>query len=361
MRATIPILLAIAVLSPSIAFAQADKVWIDCYHGDAQPFFDTELADFIDAMEEAGASEVVLTTELGSNLTDGTWKLVVMCHPHVAVDENPDLSIYLSGYLSGGGRLVLLGDNADEALFNQLLTNVLNTIPDHDLALNSDQFYGGCSEANPDAQPVPDALTTGQGAWHMANVNSVSGGDPLLQYQAPDGSTKTLAAVARRPDGGEVVLFADVEGFILNCRSVNPDDDYFEWADDHRALWQNLYGDAGAPTDADGDGFDSSVDCNDTDAFVYPGADEVCNNTVDDDCDGDIDLADSDCEQGDDDDDDDDDAFGDDDTTPFDGGTGDGWGNDAGCCAASSFTDGKAGAGASMALLVLIGVVRRRS
>ncbi len=359
MRPTILLLLLTVLGLPSIAAAQADKVWIDCFHGDAQPFFDTELADFVEAMEDAGASEVLLTTELGSNITDGTWKLLVMCHPHVAVDENPDLSIYLSGFLSGGGRLVLLGDNADEALFNQLLTNVLNTIPDHDLALNDDQFWGGCSESHPDAQVVPDALTTGQGAWHIANVNSVSGGDPLLQYQAPDGSTKTLAAVARRPDGGEVVLFADVEGFIFNCRSAFPDNDYYEWAADHRPLWMNLYGDNGAAPDNDGDGYDASVDCNDTDAFVHPDADEVCNNTIDDDCDGDIDMADSECEEGDD-DDDDDTGFGDDDTTPFDGGQGDGWGNDAGCCAASSFTDGKAGAGASLLLLLLIATMRRR-
>ena len=42
----------------------------------------------------------------------------------------------------------------------------------------------------------------------------------------------------------------------------------------------------GLPTvDADGDGFDDTVDCDDLDAEVFPGADEVCNGE-DDDCDG---------------------------------------------------------------------------
>ncbi len=38
-------------------------------------------------------------------------------------------------------------------------------------------------------------------------------------------------------------------------------------------------------TDADGDGYSSSVDCDDASAAVYPGADERCNG-IDDDCDG---------------------------------------------------------------------------
>lgn len=38
--------------------------------------------------------------------------------------------------------------------------------------------------------------------------------------------------------------------------------------------------------DIDGDGFDSTVDCNDNDASVYPGAAEVCGDGVDQDCDG---------------------------------------------------------------------------
>ena len=43
-------------------------------------------------------------------------------------------------------------------------------------------------------------------------------------------------------------------------------------------------------TDEDNDGFDVDVDCNDTNAAVFPGATEKCDG-VDNDCDGNIDSA----------------------------------------------------------------------
>jgi hypothetical protein len=54
-------------------------------------------------------------------------------------------------------------------------------------------------------------------------------------------------------------------------------------------------------TDADKDGYfaqsncGTSVDCNDANIAINPGAIEVCNDGIDNDCDGKIDCADSDC------------------------------------------------------------------
>jgi hypothetical protein len=52
--------------------------------------------------------------------------------------------------------------------------------------------------------------------------------------------------------------------------------------------------------DADGDGFNDAAcggtDCNDGDAAINPAASELCTDVVDNDCDGAIDCADSDCD-----------------------------------------------------------------
>ena len=47
-------------------------------------------------------------------------------------------------------------------------------------------------------------------------------------------------------------------------------------------------------SDADGDGDDNSIDCDDMDPSRYSGAVEVCDDVIDNDCDGDVDLDDAD-------------------------------------------------------------------
>ena len=47
--------------------------------------------------------------------------------------------------------------------------------------------------------------------------------------------------------------------------------------------------------DFDADGFDADEDCDDEDADVHPGAEEICDDGVDNDCDNATDDEDTDC------------------------------------------------------------------
>lgn len=55
------------------------------------------------------------------------------------------------------------------------------------------------------------------------------------------------------------------------------------WDTTGRAIWNN---NCVVPTDSDEDGYNVTVDCNDDDADIYPGATEIPNNGIDEDCDG---------------------------------------------------------------------------
>jgi MYXO-CTERM domain-containing protein len=107
--------------------------------------------------------------------------------------------------------------------------------------------------------------------------------------------------------------------------------------------------------DSDADGLSPCEgDCDDTNDAVNPSATEdsedLCADTLDNDCDGDTDIDDSDCDGlvGDDDDavGDDDDAVGDDDDVAD------------GCDCTVSGTEG--GPGYGLLLLGLLGLIRRR-
>ena len=47
--------------------------------------------------------------------------------------------------------------------------------------------------------------------------------------------------------------------------------------------------------DSDDDGWSDTVDCEPEDASIYPGADEICDDDVDNDCDQLVDEQDKDC------------------------------------------------------------------
>ena len=94
---------------------------------------------------------------------------------------------------------------------------------------------------------------------------------------------------------GSLVVVSLVSAMVVGCGTS--EDETLDGASPATSAG-GTGGSAGAPVDNDDDGFTTVSDCNDNDPNINPAAKEDCDNGIDDDCDGKIDSADSDCASG---------------------------------------------------------------
>ncbi len=154
-------------------------------------------------------------------------------------------------------------------------------------------FWDGTSMSTPHVAATA-ALLMSLGASHdealQAMVDTaVDLEDPGWDAASGYGLIDAASAVQAYLEGSEPVD-ADGDGFTDDVDCDDGDDTVYpgapEVCDD--GIDQDCDGadEACPPVDSDGDGYTDDVDCDDGDDTVYPGAPEVCDDGIDQDCDG---------------------------------------------------------------------------
>jgi hypothetical protein len=126
-----------------------------------------------------------------------------------------------------------------------------------------------------------------------------SGANTIYFKSGSTGSASAPAGILGNLDPGTGTVDADGDGYdeTVDCddldASINPD--AAEICGNGIDEDCDGFDDICQPADNDGDGYDESVDCNDLDASINPGAAEVCDDAKDNDCNGMIDDQDTAC------------------------------------------------------------------
>jgi hypothetical protein len=119
--------------------------------------------------------------------------------------------------------------------------------------------------------------------FYVDSISGISGS--MVVNSGPSGVFDGLVPVT-----GNVMGQMMVWACISNCQGLQVCDNTV-WIPGTIMMFELEYC-FGNLVDADGDGYDVSMDCNDNNQWVNPGQIEECNNGVDNDCDG---LIDEDC------------------------------------------------------------------
>jgi hypothetical protein len=268
---------------------------------------DNNCNNFIDEGQDCNYAEIWVDKGCGGYYND---REEVKIYFRV-MSSVPYATVTISDYDPGGGVTVLL---SDRKIFTQkeytitgvavcrgverLYISATVVIEGKKIELTDDCAFQviNCMNPDSDGDGYKSVLAGGQDC-DDANPEINPGADELC-----DGIDNNCDGVVDTPDN-------DQDGYIMSeCGGTDCDDfdaTVYPGAEevydgkDNNCDGQKDEGITADQIDTDGDGYPLTEDCNDKNSRIFPGAIEICDDGIDNDCDGYVDCDDEDCAQHD--------------------------------------------------------------
>jgi hypothetical protein len=235
--------------------------------------------------------------------------------------DGGDFDARLSGLIRSGKRINLAGALAPFAPYSGFAPmDSLQHMSGYGDSISS--LYGSISNAISDSPSVAVMVTTSGGAWAVSPVSpglttfnlefdGVSA--PVGTYETGTWRVTGISPFFAQVESGQVMTFTSlipssaIDWAVTDTSvgTIDSDGVFTALSAGTTRVILNVDGQdvdnsgvvlvINAGEDEDGDGFSSIVDCDDTDPDINPGADEICIDGIDNDCDGDVDADDSEC------------------------------------------------------------------
>lgn len=145
---------------------------------------------------------------------------------------------------------------------------------------------------------ISERMCSGLGATGWIDIaGDCDDTNPEVQEDCSGGESESESEAESESEGEEVACVRDSDCPVDRCRgSVCLDNACYQGVDDDGDGYSPAYGPGGMPADYGDPACEGAWDCDDTDPDTHSGAEEICDDDLDNNCDGFVDDSDEACD-----------------------------------------------------------------